>query len=326
MTLRPSRAPDERRRLTDRYGALTLDGIYGGGEVIASIIAPYHDLDTLKGFADGNLKRTGEGAQYHSYQSRRKRDLVFERNLLGGADAFWWTPAGLEPVTNWSAEDDAELVRDAALREVAGTLESQGIQAAFAAIEKAIRVAAGRRELLQFAGNCVAVGKLSLAGAIVGQFPGDDQALLLDARITMKLVNSGQWGGAELARAAQQLNGLVQRQPRNLEARLLWCDAPRFGGDITQSVIRFEALLRDFPQCDAAHYSLGAIFLAQEPARALEHFAAGEKLAPKDADYPMGRARALVALGRKDEARRALGACPSIGGFFWPVKDESDSA
>jgi phage tail tube protein FII len=99
----------------------------------------------------------------------------------------------------------AELARDAALRDAAGTLESQGIQAAFAAIEKAIRVAAARRELLQFAGNCLAVGKFSLAGAIVDQFPGDDQALLLDARITMKLVNSGQWGDAEPARAAQQL-------------------------------------------------------------------------------------------------------------------------
>jgi hypothetical protein len=312
MILQPSRAPDERRRLTDRWGALTLDATFGGKNLNVVVFAPYHDLGTLKDFADGILKGAGEGAQYYSYQSRQKRDLVFERNLLDGCDAFWWTPVGLEPVSDWSAEDDVELARDAVLRDAAGTLESQGIQEAFPAIERALSEAAGRRELLHFAGECVKVGKTSLAGAIVDQFPGDDEALLLDAKITMKLVNSRQWGAAELATAAQQLNGLVQRQPRNREARLLWCDLPRFEGDVAQSVIRFEELLRDFPECDVAHYNLGAIFLAQEPARALQHFAEGGKLAPDDADYPMGRARALVALGRKDEAQRALDAAAAL--------------
>jgi len=42
------------------------------------------------------------------------------------------------------------------------------------------------------------------------------------------------------------------------------------------------------------------------PARALEHFVTGGRLAPTDADYPLGEARALLALGRKTEARVAF--------------------
>jgi tetratricopeptide (TPR) repeat protein len=60
------------------------------------------------------------------------------------------------------------------------------------------------------------------------------------------------------------------------------------------------------PEVDIAHYNLAVIYLATEPARALEHFAAGERLAPKDADYPLGAARALLALGRQVDAREAF--------------------
>jgi len=42
------------------------------------------------------------------------------------------------------------------------------------------------------------------------------------------------------------------------------------------------------------------------PAGALVHFQEGERLEPGDPDYPVGAARALVQLGRKDEARKAL--------------------
>ena len=87
---------------------------------------------------------------------------------------------------------------------------------------------------------------------------------------------------------------------------MLHADVPRFGGDPTTSAARFEELLREFPQCDAAHYNLGVILLATQPDRALEHFARGRSLAPTDADYVLGEARALVALRRETEARDRL--------------------
>lgn len=118
---------------------------------------------------------------------------------------------------------------------------------------------------------------------------------------------------ASIRRAADALlDRALSIAPGNLRARLLWCDIPRFGGDGPASAQRFEQLVADVPTCDVAHYNLGAIYLQSVPERALHHFERGEALAPRDADYPIGRARALIALGRLGEARAALASARTI--------------
>lgn len=50
----------------------------------------------------------------------------------------------------------------------------------------------------------------------------------------------------------------------------------------------------------------------REPELALVHFQEGERLEPADADYPVGVARALLQLGRKEEARKALARAQAL--------------
>jgi hypothetical protein len=299
--------PSQRREATQRNGALTLDTVYAAGSVASLVGAPYVDPQTLSRFAIDMLKIQSGEAYLHVFHSARAHDLVF---ATGSAVASWWTTSGLVPVTDWSDADTNALREDAALRTAAGTIEAQGISAAFDAISRAAVTARGRAELLKFAGSCIAVNKLSVAGKIVDDFlaidPRHPRALMLDAKMTMTLVSTKQWPPERLRKADAQLSFVVETDPRNLEARLLHADVPRYGGDALASVPRFEALLRDFPSCDAAHYNLAVIHLPARPELALEHFARGRALAPKDADYVVGEARALIALRRATEARDRL--------------------
>jgi hypothetical protein len=52
--------------------------------------------------------------------------------------------------------------------------------------------------------------------------------------------------------------------------------------------------------------------LESEPQLSLKHFEEGERLVADDPDYPVGVARALVKLGKKDEARKALGRAKAL--------------
>ncbi len=213
-------------------------------------------------------------------------------------------------MTGWAADDDRLLAQDAALRTAAGTIETQGLAKSFDAISKAAESAFARPELLGFAARCVAVQKFSIAGKIIDDrfvvAPNDPRALLLDAKITMMLVNNRQWPVDHLQKAEAQLAYVVSVEPNNLEARLLQADVPRFAGDAVASIPRFEAVLRDFPGSAEAHYNLGLIYLGREPERALPLFTRGRSLAPKDPDFVLGEARSFAALGRVPEARVRL--------------------
>jgi Flp pilus assembly protein TadD len=64
-------------------------------------------------------------------------------------------------------------------------------------------------------------------------------------------------------------------------------------------------LLAMHPGHPEGSYTLGLMLLERNPARALACFEAGERVQPRDPDYPRGRARALLALDRYVEARAA---------------------
>jgi tetratricopeptide (TPR) repeat protein len=296
-----------RREWTAKYGAVTLDSALGAAKVVTHANAPYRDLPTLLQTAAGILA-AAPGARYFAFHSGRGQDIVIA--LVGGRPVATWGAEGT-PISALSADEARVLAEDAALRDAAGTIEAQGIQAAFPAIERAIEAAPHRRELLGFAKQLMPIGKYSIAARIadvrLAADPDDVEAMLLDAQITMNLVNGQQWGREHLADADRRLTRALELAPDHLRARLMWCDIPRFGGDAATSAQRFHDLLARRPDVDIAHYNLGAIYLAgDEPARALDHFAAGARLAPADADYPLGEARALLALGRREEARAAF--------------------
>jgi thioredoxin-like negative regulator of GroEL len=296
-----------RREWTGKFGAVTLDSALGAAKVITHANAPYRDLRALLETAGGILA-TAPQARYFSFHSGRGLDIVV--TLVQGRPVATWGGQG-PAITALSDDETRVLAEDAALRDAAGTIETQGIEAAFPAIERAVAAAPRRRELIPFAKRLVQARKYSIAGKIVDARltadPDDVEAMLLDAQMIMNLVNGRQYGPEHLAEADRRLTRVLALTPDDVRARLMWCDVPRFGGDAATSAQRFRELLARHPNVDAAHYNLAAIHLAGgEPARALEHFVAGGRLAPTDADYPLGEARALLALGRKAEARGAF--------------------
>ena len=298
-------APSERLVWTERFGALTLDTGFSRSLVSTCTNAPYTDLMSLLEHARAILGAHGAGGQYHAYHSGLDGDLV-----VTSAALFLWRGQAFEPVSELTDAQEQCLREDAALRDVAGILEAQGIEASFPAMQQAIEVAGHRPEITQFLGPLMRIGKYSLAGGIIDArlevAPDDVVALLEDAQITMNLVVQRQWAPDQLASAEQCLEDVLRLQPDNLRARLMWCDLPRYGGDPRASVPRFEALLEQAPDCDPAHYNIAVISLPHDAERALAHFERGATLAPEDADYPLGCARALLALGRHTDARAAL--------------------
>jgi tetratricopeptide (TPR) repeat protein len=77
-------------------------------------------------------------------------------------------------------------------------------------------------------------------------------------------------------------------------------------GDEAGARACFAAVITRCPGEAAPHFNLGVMALDSDPQAALDHFTRGESLAPDDVDYSLGRARALVRLGRAEEARQAL--------------------
>lgn len=299
----------ERRASTARWGALTLDSAWSSRRVWTSSSAPYRTFTELLACARRVLGHMGLGARYYSYHSGLGADVVIELSR-GVPVATRVTGLGRELVQSLGAGDERVLAEDAALREVAGSMEERGLDASLGAIGIALEVARGRAELLPVAVDLIRAGKYALAVSVVEQrlqlAPDDVNAMLLDARITINLVRDGRLGLEHLKRADDRFQRVLALDPNDLRALSMWSEVPRLAGNPTGSVPRYEAVLARFPGCEVAHYSLATLLLGNQPQRALLHFSAGERLCPEDPDYSIGRARALLAMGCIEEARAAL--------------------
>jgi tetratricopeptide (TPR) repeat protein len=299
---------EERQRTTAHWGALSLDSTWSAERVWTSSSAPYRTLGELLDHARPLLENLGPEARYYSFHAGFRTDLVIE--LENGAPlATRSTLEGREAVRALPREQERILAEDAALREVAGVVEEHGLEAAYPTIERALTTARGRVELLPVAVDLIRAGKYTLAASILGQrlalAPNDVNALMLDARITINLVRDGLVGPEHLASADARFARVLELEPNNLRGLLMWSEVPRFSGDPRASIPRYAKVLERFPGCEVAHYNLASLLLACQPDEALAHFSAGERLCPEDADYPIGRARALLALGRLQEAGMA---------------------
>jgi tetratricopeptide (TPR) repeat protein len=299
---------EDRHRSTAHWGALSLDSAWSAERVWTSSSAPYRTLGALLEYARTLLENLGPEARYYSFHSGLGTDLVIEIEN-GEPLATRLTLRGRETIQALPAEQERVLGEDAALREVAGVVEEHGLEAAYLTIERALTEARGRRELLPVAVDLIRVGKYTLASSIIGQrlalAPNDVNALMLDARITINLVREGLVGPEHLASADARFARVLELEPKNLRGLLMWSELPRFSGDPRASIPRYATVLERFPGCEVAHYNLASLLLACQPEDALAHFSAGERLCPEDADYPIGRARALLALGRLHEAGTA---------------------
>ncbi len=97
-----------------------------------------------------------------------------------------------------------------------------------------------------------------------------------------------------------------------LEALLLAGRYHDARGDAAQAARYFEAALARQPESSAAHFQLGRLRLASEPAASLEHWRRLRELAPADPRGPLFEARARIATRDFEAAERALRAAEHL--------------
>jgi tetratricopeptide (TPR) repeat protein len=263
---------------------------------------------------DCGKSATVSAGSYHAYHSGRQADLVvrFEYGLFGvsGPSFLWWTQKDGYRDATLDEKDVKTFQRDAAVRSIAVVRETQGIEAAFPQIEAALAAIPGDKALLDLVPRLLGVGKNSLAGQIIDAHrrlhPDDPDGHALDGELTFRLMNEQLWDKSHMPEAEASLNQALSLSPDHLPAQLTQAGLARLREDEAGARAIYERILRTHPECDIPYYNLGVMLLDEEPARALEHFQGGERVAPEDADYPIGCARALVKLGRKAEAQAAL--------------------
>jgi Flp pilus assembly protein TadD len=122
----------------------------------------------------------------------------------------------------------------------------------------------------------------------------------------VRQVNARLWTIDDLDLAESHIRRALELSPHHPRALTTRALILRLRGRDDDALAIYREILAHHPGSAVAHYNIAIMLLGRTPAEALAHFAAGAALDPEDADYPVGEARALVALGRRSEARRAL--------------------
>jgi tetratricopeptide (TPR) repeat protein len=246
---------------------------------------------------------------YHAYSSVKRADLVARFRTTKPVDLLWWsTEQGFGP----AALDDATragFARDALLRGARAGRETGDIDRACDRLQAAAALIPGDPELLTFLPWLCAQKKVTVGGAIAEAHtrahPHDPEGWYWLAQIGVEIVAAGDFGPDLLPQVEQHLQKALSIAPSHAQALVAVANIARIRGDQATAISTLERLLAMHPGHPEGSYTLGLMLLERDPARALACFESGEKVQPKDADYPRGRARALLALGRYDDAKAA---------------------
>jgi len=246
---------------------------------------------------------------YHAYVSARRADLVARFRNGRPLELLWWSAdGGFKPATI-DEEVRRAFTHDALLRAAKSARESGDIDHADQALEAAANTIPGDPELLAFMPWLLARQKTNVAGAIADAHsrsrPRDPEGWYWLAQIGIEQIASGAWGKDILPQVESHLQRALAIAPTHAQSLVAVANVARIRGDTPAAITTLERLLQTHPGHPEGSYTLGLLLLDVDPARALALFEAGEKVQPRDPDYPRGRARALLAMGRYVEARAA---------------------
>ena len=246
---------------------------------------------------------------YHAFCSGRRADLVARFRPSRPLELLWWSAdAAFRPAT---IDDDVRRAfsRDALLRAAKAARDAGQVDPACDALQAATAATPGEPELLEFLPWLVGRAKTTVAGSIAEAHsrsrPRDPEGWYWLAQIGIELVAAGTWGHDMLPQIEQHLSTALGIAPTHAQALVAVANIARVRGDEPKAIATLEQLLAMHPGHPEGSYTLGLLLLEREPARALACFEAGERAQPRDPDYPRGRARALLAMGRLDEALAA---------------------
>jgi tetratricopeptide (TPR) repeat protein len=246
---------------------------------------------------------------YHSFCSGKRADLVARFRASRPIELLWWSPEdGYRPATI-DPETRQAFTRDALLRAARAARETGDEARADEALQAASVAIPGDPDLLAFLPWLCSRKKTSIAGAIAEAHarvrPHDPEGWYWLAQIGVEVVAGGTFGPELLPQVEQHLQRALAIAPSHAQALVAVANIARLKGDEATAIATLERLLAIHPGHPEASYTLGLMLLERNPGRALACFEAGEKAQPRDADYPRGRARALIALDRYAEARVA---------------------
>jgi hypothetical protein len=335
-----------RQQAIEKYGPRALDSVnvswlcercgvpVAPPSLIVIGTAPYRDLEGLIRSAVGCGLRGARAEDkvkcgacgktpkmnhfdYHAYSSASRKDLVVRCFPKGGFRSGarhellrWDAAGGYAPVAHLTVGENAALARDGCLREAEAMLNVSGVEAALKPLEEALQRTPGDPALLEFVPLLTQAGRTGLASAIaqehIQRHPEDAAGYFWLAESIIQVVTAGALPPERLAEADQLLRQALQWRSDYPEAAVARCTIRRLGGAAAAAAACYEDVIRRYPANAEAHYNLALMALEANPQMALEHFIAGEALSPQDADYPTGRARACLKLGRLEEARAAL--------------------
>jgi tetratricopeptide (TPR) repeat protein len=274
--------------------------------------AARHAVDDAE--AAPNCETCGDRAaldhlDYHAYVSTKRADLVARFRTGRSLELLWWSAdGGFKPATV-DEETKRAFTHDALLRAAKAARESGDLEHADQALEAAASTIPGDPELLAFMPWLCSRRKIGVAGAIADAHsrvrPLDPEGWYWLAQMGVELVAGGTWGKEMLAQVEQHLQRALSIAPTHAQALVAVANVARIRNDDVMAIQTLERLLSLHPEHPEGSYTLGLLLLERDPARALALFEAGEKSQPRDPDYPRGRARALLGMGRYVEARAA---------------------
>jgi tetratricopeptide (TPR) repeat protein len=267
------------------------------------------DVEAAPGCETCGDRAALDHVDYHAYVSARRADLVARFRAGRSLELLWWSAdGGFRPATI-DAETQRAFTHDALLRAAKSARESGDLEHADQALEAAANTIPGDPQLLAFMPWLCSRRKTNVAGAIADAHsrarPHDPEGWYWLAQIGVELVASGAWGKEVLAQVELHLQRALSIAPAHAQALVAVANVARIRGDEASAVEMLERLLSLHPAHPEGSYTLGLLLLERDPARALTLFEAGERAQPRDPDYPRGRARALLAMGRYVEARAA---------------------
>jgi hypothetical protein len=332
-----------RERQTARYGARTMDQIFCelackecGKPIVDPGVRPVEYVDY--GTQDELLESVMRAAKavnpppvscvecngkpkivhldYHCFSTALGRDFIVrclvKTGLLGGykTEFFTWSLAsGYLPLDPLPAELTRRFGRDAAVRKGWTQIEVSGVREAYPQLESLATQLAGDKTLLEFLPPLLSAGKAALAARIaqshVDSWPNDPAGHYWLAEILIQAIAHGAVNVSRLDDAARLLDRSVAADGSYGPALVARANLPRIRGDNEAAYQALSDLVGQRPDLADAHFHLGVMVLDKTPAKALEHFQAAEAAGPTEADYVIGKARALHKLGRLDEAREA---------------------
>jgi tetratricopeptide (TPR) repeat protein len=254
---------------------------------------------------------------YHAFHSGLAQDLVVhwkpKKRLFARAsvELLKWNPfGGMLRAGELTADEASQFVHDAAFREAWASFEVGDVQNGVALVEGLCNAYATDPLLLRFVPLLIEGGYARLSHAIADNqrklAPDDADGHYWSGEVLLQSMNHGVESPDRLPEVRQALEKALALREDHLPAALSLCKVLCAERRFDEAKSAFQKVVLEHPDCAEAHFNVAVMALEGEPQLALIHFQQGERLVPEDPDYPIGCARALLRLGRKDEARHAL--------------------